>query len=136
MSRTMNRVFLMGHLAAKPELRTSKAGKPYARLNLATNRYRGPDEKESTDWHSVFVFGNDAENCARWLDRGATLLVEGTLSYWQIEKAGVEKTYHNAINADHIRFITYAGKGVANSAAEDVDNSEAGQNNNAVAHLQ
>ncbi|NJM10465.1 MAG: single-stranded DNA-binding protein [Bdellovibrionaceae bacterium] len=34
--KTMNRVFLMGNLGQKPELRQSKNGKPYTRLSVAT----------------------------------------------------------------------------------------------------
>jgi len=135
--KTINRVFLMGHLGAKPELRLSKAGKPYTRLSLATRRYRGPDEDEATDWHSVFVFGAEAERCANWLDRGALLFVEGTLSYWQVTKEEENRAfpYRNAINADQVRFISY-GKSMDNSVAlENLDNPDSPRNHNAVAHL-
>ncbi len=134
MSRTMNRVFLMGNLAQKPELRTSKAGKSYARLNLATHRYRAQGEKEVTDWHSVFVFGAAAESCASRLDRGALVFVEGTLSYWKIDSDDDGKRYQNAINADSVRFISY-GRSKNDQELENVDNSVSPLNHNAVAHL-
>lgn len=135
MSKSMNRVFLMGNLAQKPELRTSKAGKPYARLNLATNRYRGPGEDPATDWHSVFVFGPEAERCAHWLDRGALVFVEGSLSYWQIDSEDSTKRYQNAINADQVRFISYGRRSEEGAALENVDNSGTLGNHNAVAQL-
>lgn len=139
MSRTMNRVFLVGNLAAKPELRTSKNGKPYARLNLATHRYRKSDEKATTDWHSVFVFGPNAERCSSWLDRGALVFVEGTLSYWKIDSEEPGKRYQNAINADSVQFLSYGAGKVevleGEQPLENLDNSAPPRNHNAVAHL-
>lgn len=132
--KTMNRVFLMGHLGADPELRPSKSGRPYARLSLATERYMGPDAEKQTDWHSVFVFGDEAQRCANWLRKGALVFVEGSMSYWKLDKAGDdrESPYRNAIHADQVRFITY---GRSAGVAENLDNPGAAINHNAVAHL-
>jgi single-strand DNA-binding protein len=129
MSKSINRVFLMGHLGQKPELKTSRSGRPFTRLNLATARYRGPDSEDSTDWHSVFVFGDEAERCAKWLDKGALVFVDGSLNYWKSEAEQPEKRYQNAISADRVNFITYGRH------LETVDNSGTPRNHNAVAHL-
>ena len=132
--KTMNRVFLMGNLGVKPELRHSKAGKPYARLSVATRRYRGPEQEETTEWHSVFVFGEEAERCSKWLDRGAQVFVEGALSYWKLDKEG-ETEYRNAINAERVSYISY-GKSPGNAMdVENLDNHSTPRNHNAVAHL-
>jgi|GEM_PF-1727183 len=132
MSKSMNRVFLMGHLGQKPEMRSSKEGKTYARLRLATSRYRGPDAEPGTDWHSVFVFGNDAQACVQYLEKGAMVFVEGNLRYWETASDEPEKNrYQQAIAADQVRFITYSGRG----SLENVDNSVPPRNHNAVAHL-
>lgn len=129
MSKTMNRVFLMGRLGARPELKTSKTGRPYARLSVATDRYQGKEALPKTEWHSVFVFGNEAETCHRHLNPGAQVFVEGSLSYWQLEGESSDKKYKNAINADRVNFISYG------RTAEGVDNSGTSRNHNAVAQL-
>lgn len=130
MSKSMNRVFLMGHIGHKPEMRTSKEGKPFARLRLATARYRGPDLPETTDWHSVFVYGNEADACVKYLEKGAMVFVEGNIRYWDNGEEDKNR-YQQAITADQIRFITYSGR----ASLENVDNSGVARNHNAVAHL-
>lgn len=136
--KSLNRVFLMGHLGATPELQTSRSGKPYTRLRLATNRFRMKDDggkEESADWHSVFVWGDQAERCARWLTKGAMVFVEGSLTYWQVAMdGGTDTAYKNAIHADDVRFITY-GKGAEfATGAENLDIPRGARNHNAVAH--
>lgn len=104
-STSMNKVFLMGHLGSAPELKTSKGGKPYARLRLATNRtWKNQEEgkvEKSTDWHSVFVWGRLAEVCADSLKKGALVLIEGSLSEWKVG----EKEFKNAIHGHEVRFL-------------------------------
>ncbi len=136
--KTMNRVFLMGHIGQKPELVQSKNGRPYTRLNIATDRYRGRDEEEGTDWHSVFVFGDDAQRCVDFLGSGALIFVEGNLSYWKKPAENGESRdnpYKNAVHADRVRFITYGKTPDKTAGAENLDNPTAPRNHNAVAHL-
>ncbi len=132
----INRVFLIGHLGKTPKLIFSKSGKPYTRLSLATNRgWSKPgdehEQKESTDWHSVFVWGNLAELCVAHLQSGALIFVEGTLTYWQVaQDSSAEMDYKNAIHADEVRFLSFGRA----SLSERLDFSEAPRNHNAVAH--
>ena len=140
--KSLNRVFLMGHLGGAPELQTSKGGKPYARLRLATNRSQRREDgsyEDKAEWHSVFVWGDQAERCTRWLNKGALVFVEGALSYWQVALDGVGETaekigYKNAIHADNIRFITYGRNSESLSDMENLDNPPPSRNHNAVAH--
>ncbi len=132
--RSLNHVILVGRLGHTPELQTSKSGRPYARLSLATHRrWLTPDDqaKEATDWHSVFVWGQLAETCTKHLEKGALLLVEGSLSYWQGNR---DEPYRNAIHAAEVRFLTRGAQESPNSSAP-IDNSLGAGNHNAVAHL-
>lgn len=129
----MNRVFILGRLGATPELQETKAGESYCRLRLATNRTR-----DNVDWHSVFAFGKLAETCAKHLRTGATLLVEGRLSYWQSADSQT-KIMSQSIKADDVQFVT-SGRGaepVAKpvSAPENLDISGAPRNPDSVVHL-
>jgi single-strand DNA-binding protein len=128
----MNKVFLMGHLGSTPELQHSKAGKPYARLSLATNRRwtQGDEAKEATDWHSVFVWGRLAEQCTTSLQKGALVFVEGSLTYWQV--ADAQTTYKNAIHGYEVRFLNARA---GSSPDSQLDNPEDARNHDAVAHL-
>src|SRR4051812_23906989 len=110
MSKTVNRVFLMGHLGDKPELVMSKAGRPYSRLRVATQRaWTNQDDRreEKTDWHSVFVWGQLAERCCKYLGKGSLVYVEGSLSYWQVAAGNPAEGYKNAIHGYSVKFLSY-----------------------------
>ena len=145
--RSMNRVFLMGHLGNVPELTISKNGKAYCRLSIATNSgWLNPDDQweTKTDWHSVFVWGPTAENCVHSLRRGSLVFVEGALTYWKVAQ---KKEYQNAIHGHEVKFLSLPKpKGVdpeleaaTNSPEtsmdmENLDNPSPPRNHNAVAH--
>jgi single-strand DNA-binding protein len=77
----VNRVFLSGNLGATPELRVTPKGTPVAELRMAAN-YRvkvGEQWVDRTDWHSIDVFGQNAEFAARYLTKGSAVFVEGAL---------------------------------------------------------
>lgn len=151
--KSMNRVFLMGHLGREPQLTISKTGKPYARLSVATNRsWKNAEEQweEKTDWHSVFVWGPLAERCTHNLRKGALVFVEGSLTYWSVAQES-NKLYKNAIHANDVQYLNPARPNQemreASAAddefeiaseegvkAPDLDNPPGSINHNAVAH--
>ena len=62
-------VTLIGNLGRDPEVKTSTAGTAWATLSVATTRRAkdGDSWSNVTEWHSVKVFGREAE----WLGRDA-----------------------------------------------------------------
>ena len=106
--RGMNKMMVVGRIGQSPELRTSKAGKPWMRLSIATNRPVKKDDvwEEETDWHRVTVFGDTAERCMRFVKQGSIVGVEGPMIYekWTDEE-GVRRMTAR-INADRVHFIS------------------------------
>lgn len=142
MSRSMNKVFIMGHIGNDPELKPAKSGRPFTRLSVATKRrWADADEgvKEVTDWHSVFVWGKLAEQCVNSLQRGSLVFVEGTLSYWSVAQDSAA-VYKNAVHGFSVRFLSSPiaadplPMGLEPSGP-NLDNLEEAGNHNAVAHL-
>jgi single-strand DNA-binding protein len=143
--RSMNRVFLLGHLGQNPEVKLSQNGKPYTRLSLATNRVwtNAEDERqEKSDWHSVFVWGPLAEQCCHSLRKGSLVFVEGSLTYWKVAKTTNGTQYMNAIHGHEVRFLS-SNKSPETAplepmsiegAPENLDNFSEPRNHNAVAH--
>ncbi|NCN41280.1 single-stranded DNA-binding protein [bacterium] len=79
---TFNKVLLMGFLGNDPELKTTKNGKSFCRISLATHdRQRTADgeQEEKTIWHSIHVFGRQAEWLCEKMGKGARLFVEAAL---------------------------------------------------------
>lgn len=82
MPEGFNRVFLVGTLAERPELRYTRSGKAVLQLRLGiTESYRDSDgiERERTVWHPVIVPGKRAESLAAVVGPGTRLYVEGVL---------------------------------------------------------
>ena len=109
---TVNKVILIGNLGQKPEVRTSGGGLSIARLSIATSdRRKGADGQwaDATEWHSVVVFGNQAENCAKFLDKGRQVYVEGRIqtSKWQ-DKEGQDR-WKTEVIANQVRFLSNRG---------------------------
>ena len=79
----VNRVFLVGNLAADPEVKATPKGVYVANLRLATNTYAGKDEdgngKEETEFHNLVVFGKTAEVLGEFLRKGRLLSADGRL---------------------------------------------------------
>ena len=80
---SVNRVTLVGNLGADPELRQTQAGQPVANLRIATsdswlNKQTG-NREERTEWHSVSVWGKQAEIAGRYLSKGRSVYIEGRL---------------------------------------------------------
>jgi len=79
----VNKVILVGRLTADPEVRATPSGMHVANLRLATNTYGGKDDegnrREHTEFHSLVVFGKQAQVAADYLRKGRLLYADGRL---------------------------------------------------------
>lgn len=88
MSRSLNKVMLIGNIGSEPEIRVTPSGAKVAKLSLATNRqFQGRDgqQQERTDWHRLTFFGRLADIVEQWVKKGDRLYVEGRLEYSQTQ---------------------------------------------------
>ena len=107
--KSINKVFLVGRLGAAPELRTTKTGKTYARLSVATHRNWKTEEgkyENRTDWHRITVWGTQAERCADRLGKGSPIFVEGHITRFQIPGEAESPRYQTSISADQVSFLS------------------------------
>jgi single-strand DNA-binding protein len=91
MSRSVNRVILVGNAGADPDVRRTSSGRIVAHLSLATNRVflRDGEEQRRTDWHRLTFWSGAAETVERFVRRGNRLYVEGRLEYGAYDRDGV-----------------------------------------------
>ena len=105
---SVNRVFLLGNLGRDPEVRYTQGGTTVANLRIATTERR-PDGnggwQDQTEWHSVVVFGKQADNVKKYLTKGRQVFVEGSLRTRQWQDQQGQKRYSTEIVARDIRFI-------------------------------
>lgn len=92
MSRSLNKVILIGNLGADPEVRSTANGGRVANLSLATSRRwkgRSGEMEEKTEWHRIVLWNNKGSNLAdvaeRYCKKGDKVYVEGSIEYrsWQ-----------------------------------------------------
>jgi len=120
---SVNKAIILGNLGRDPELRHTQAGKAVCTLRLATNEVwsdQSGERQERTEWHTVVVWGRQAENCNQYLKKGRTVFIEGRIQTrkWQ-DKDGNDR-YSTEIVADRVQFIggqTGAGGGDSYSDA-------------------
>lgn len=91
MSKTVNRVILVGNAGSDPDARETSSGTRVAHLSLATNRvFRVNGETQRrTDWHRLTFWRGQAETVERYVKKGDRLYVEGHLEYGSFEREGV-----------------------------------------------
>lgn len=90
-----NKVQLIGHLGAKPEVKQTENGKKLASFSIATSEsYKNAKGERVTDtqWHRVVAWGKVAEIAEKYLDKGREIAVEGKLvNRNYTDKEGVKK---------------------------------------------
>lgn len=125
-----NRVTLVGNLGADPELKFTPSNRPVANMSLATTEaWKGKDgqKQERTDWHRIVVWGPQAENCAKFLAKGRTCLVEGRLQNRSYEDKNGKKKYTTEVVADRVVFLgSGEGKGAGQHHEEHAGNGRSG----------
>lgn len=122
---SVNKVILVGNLGADPELKYTPQSRALCNLRIATTEVykdKSGQKKEQTEWHRVTVWGDQAENCNKYLAKGRSVYVEGRLQTRSYEKDG-QKHYTTDIVADKIVFLG-GGKGGAAKESAPADDGE------------
>ena len=110
---SVNKVILVGNLGADPELKYTPSNRPVCNLSIATNEVfkdKGGQRQERTEWHRVTVWGEQAENCSKYLAKGRMVYIEGRLQTrsWD-DKTDGKKRYSTEIVADRVTFLGGGG---------------------------
>lgn len=116
----LNRVMLLGNLGADPELRFTQSGQAVLNMRLATTEtYLNKDKErvERTDWHNVVVWGKRGEALAKFLTKGSSVFIEGSLRTSSYDDKEGNKRYKTEINANNI-ILTGRGKGGGGESVE------------------
>ena len=105
---SVNRVILIGHLGADPEVRYTQGGQAVASLRIATSESwtdKDGQKQERTEWHQISVWGKEAEACGQYLSKGRQVYVEGRLQTREYQdKEGVTRKVWE-IRADRVQFL-------------------------------
>ena len=118
MSRSLNKVMLIGNLGNDPEIRTTTGGNKVANFSLATTRQwnsASGEKQEKTEWHKCIAWNTGgkgtglADVVERYVKKGDKLYVEGRIEYRQYEDKEKQTRYVTEINVREILLL--GGKG-------------------------
>ena len=128
----LNDVNLIGNLGVDPEGKAVGTDNYVCKFSLATSRkqkHPSGNWQEVTQWHRIVVWGKQAENCAKYLQKGSKIYLSGEIVYGHYEKEG-QKIYTTDIVARDIKFLSNTKTGeeqTQNSApkkTEDVSSED------------
>lgn len=127
MSRSLNRVELIGHLGKDADVRFTPAGVSVAQFSIATSyRWKPKDSdqwQEKTDWHRCVLWRS--ENLANYLKKGKQVYVSGRLQTRDYEdNAGVKRYVTEIVCEDVI--LLGGGTGAQPPHAASAAASDAG----------
>lgn len=114
MSRSLNKVTLIGNLGADPEIRTTPNGSKVAQFSLATSRSwtsASGEKQEKTEWHKCVAWNGKAKGSGladvieRYTKKGDKLYVEGEIQYRQYEDKDKQTRYVTEINVREILLL-------------------------------
>jgi len=127
-SRSLNKVMLIGNLGADPEVRSTNNGSRVATLSLATGRQwtgAGGEKQEKTEWHRVVCWNNKgagaqlADVAEKYMKKGDRIYVEGRIEYRTWEDREKQTRYTTEIIAREVLLLSSRG-GAADGAGDQV----------------
>ncbi len=92
MSRSVNKIILVGNVGQDPDIQETGNGTKVAHFSLATNRRTsGTSEEgqERADWHRLTLWNRLAQVAQDYVSKGDRIYVEGRLEYDSYERDGV-----------------------------------------------
>lgn len=109
MSKSINKVTLLGNLGKDPEVKYTPQGTAVAKFSLATTDHykdREGNWQDRTEWHNVVLWKRLAEIAGEFLKKGSKVYVEGSIrtDSWDDKKSG-EKKYRTEIIGNDLILI-------------------------------
>ena len=133
MSRSLNKVMLIGNLGSDPEVRSTTGGNRVATFSLATTRtWNAPngEKQEKTEWHRCVAWNSKGTGLAdvveKFCKKGDRIYVEGRIEYRQWQDKENQTRYSTEINVRELMMLGGArGAGGGDFAAEGSGRSRA-----------
>lgn len=122
MSRSVNKIILVGHIGRDPDVQTTASGAKVAHVSLATSRRFARDGvfEERTEWHRLTLWDRLAQLAEDYIRKGDRVYVEGRMEYDSFERNGVTIPTAEVL----VREIVMLGAPSARTAAAAAEEEE------------
>ena len=128
MSRSLNKVTLIGNLGNDPEVRSTSGGNRVATFSLATSRSwndAAGAKQEKTEWHRCVVWNTKSSQLAdiveKYVKKGDKIYVEGRIEYRQWQDKENQTRYSTEINVRELIMLGGAGGSSGSRSAGAID---------------
>ena len=104
----LNKVSLIGRLGQDPEIRYTQSGSAVANVTIATNEYwtdKQGGKQERTEWHSLVLWGKQADLAQSYLKKGSQIYIEGKLQTRDWEDQQGQKHYKTEVVVTTMQFL-------------------------------
>ena len=115
----MNNVILIGRLIKDVELRyTQSSNATYARFTIAVDKGMSKEKKQeaeangqpTADFINIVVWGKQAENCQRYLQKGRNVAIQGRLQSGSYTAQDGTRKFVTEVWAERVQFIEWGEK--------------------------
>ena len=121
----MNKITLIGNLAADPEVRSTQSGVTVCTFTLAvTRKYAPQGEERQTDFFRINAWRQLGDNCARFLAKGKKAAVVGELQARTYEAKDGSTRMSLDVSADEVEFLSPRGEQDSGQATRSKKNTE------------
>lgn len=121
----MNAVFLIGRLTRAPELRYTPNKVAVGHFTLAVDRpFVNQDGEREADFIPIVVWRSLAETCAKHLQKGRLVAVQGRLQTKTWEDREGRRRWSAEVVADRVEFLDWGKAGRQEQAERDAPSAE------------
>ena len=102
----LNKVILMGHMTADPELKQTTSGISVCSFSIGVNRrYSKADQGQKTvDFINVVTWRQQAEFVSRYFKKGSSIVICGSIQTRDWTDSNGQKRYATEVVADEVSF--------------------------------
>ncbi len=117
---SFNKIIIVGNLGRDPELRYTPQGNAVCNFSMATNekrRDKSGELQDITTWFRITLWGRQAENASKYLQKGNAVYIEGRLKLdeWTDREGNTRQTLD--VTATDMQFLGGGARAEEMSAA-------------------
>lgn len=128
MSKSLNRVELIGNLTDDPVMKYTPDGTAVVTVSLATNETwydkQANEKRERADFHRLVIFGKLAEIIEKYCNKGSKIFATGKLQTRSWDDDSGKKRYMTEVNVREIILLGGKRDEFSESVAQNVGAAE------------
>jgi single-strand DNA-binding protein len=101
----LNKVILMGHITADPELKQTQSGTSVCSFSIGVNRRYSKDQaQQGVDFINIVAWRQQAEFVSRYFKKGSSIVICGSIQTRNWTDNNGQKRYATEVVADEVGF--------------------------------